>query len=226
MAMSDEILSQISIADLAARLGTDEASARQAVETALPALLAGVSGEAANPNEREKLAVAVARDHDANLLDSDDPLAQVDIADGDRIVHHLFGDQRGEVETHLERVTGGGAGSLVSKLLPILAPLVMSWVARKMTGTSGSESSGGGGLGDILGQVLGGGSTGTSGAGSATGGGGLGDILGGVLGGATASGGAGGGGLGDVLGQLGGQAGGGGGLDDLLGSILGGVAKR
>lgn len=78
------------------------------------------------------------------------------------------------------------------------------------------------GLGDVLGQVLGGGSR----QGSAGGAGGLGSVLGQVLGGGGGA--RSGGGLGDLLGGvLGGgsrQAGGGGGLGDVLGGALGGGA--
>lgn len=255
MSMTDEIMSQISMPTLAGQLGTDEATAREAVEAALPTLLAGVTGEAANPRLRPRLAAAAQRDHDPALLDADDPIERVDPTDGDRIVGHVFGDQREEVEARLQGAVGDRAGGLVSRVLPMLAPLVMAWLARKMAGGS---SSGGGGLGDILGDVLGGrtgGGAGTGGAGgglgdvlgdvlgggasggSPGGSGGLGDILGDVLGGGTgraapggsASGSASGGlgdVVGDVLGQLGGAAGSGGGLDDLLGSVLGGTAKR
>ncbi|MBN8918087.1 MAG: tellurite resistance TerB family protein [Rhizobiales bacterium] len=106
----------------------------------------------------------------------------------------------------------------------------------------GAQQGGGGlpgGLGDILGQVLGGGGQ-RGGSGGAPSGlpGGLGDILGQVLGGGGQRGGSGGapsglpGGLGDILGQVlgggrgapqGGPSGGAsGGLEDILGQILGG----
>jgi uncharacterized protein YidB (DUF937 family) len=83
----------------------------------------------------------------------------------------------------------------------------------------GTAAAGGGGLGDILGGLLGGGAA-PGGRGMAPGGGGLGDILGGLLGGGAAPGGRGPGG-----------APAGGGLDDLLkgglaGSVLtGGLGK-
>jgi uncharacterized membrane protein YebE (DUF533 family) len=97
------------------------------------------------------------------------------------------------------------------------------------TNTRGAS---GGGLGDILGQVLGGQPQGSSGGGGQLPGG-LGDILGQVLGGGQPAGrstGGRGGDIGDILGQvLGGQSqrGGGsgqtgGGLGDILGQILGG----
>jgi hypothetical protein len=68
------------------------------------------------------------------------------------------------------------------KALPILAPLVLAFLAKSFGGRGLGAQGGGGGLGDILG-----------------GGGGLGDIVGGIVGGG------GGGALGDVLrGLLGG----------------------
>lgn len=215
---TEQILSQIPIARLAAQLGTDEQTAQEAAEVALPTLLAGLTNEAQDPRRAPALAAAVQRDHDPATLAADDPLAAVDPDEGNRIVSHLFGADRGEVEARMQGAVGGASGSLVSRMLPLLAPLVMSWLAGKVR-DGGSGRSGGGGLGDILGDVLGGA---VSGGRAGSGGGGLGDLLGGVLGGAAGGGrGGSGGGLGDILGQLGGRAGGGGGLDDLLGSILG-----
>lgn len=66
---------------------------------------------------------------------------------------------------------GGVGGDLVKKLLPILAPIVLAWLARKFAGsgaaaagdapaTAGSapqQDGGLGGLGDLLGGLLGGG---------------------------------------------------------------------
>jgi len=76
-------------------------------------------------------------------------------------------------------VAGGGSGSLLMALLPV----VLAMLASRGGGTQSAQP-GGGGLGDILGQVLGGGAP--------QGGSGMGDILGQVLGGGGASGGAGG----------------------------------
>ncbi len=96
---------------------------------------------------------------------------------------------------------GGVGGDLVRKLLPILAPIVMSYLAKKILG--GQNAGGGAGdvagrdgsgdsagqpggidLGSILGGILGGGPQGGAGAP----GGGFGDILGGILGGGSQGG--------------------------------------
>ena len=89
---------------------------------------------------------------------------EVDEADGAKIAHHVFGDNEQQVVNQLGGLGGGNA--LIQKLLPILAPIVMSWLAGKLMGadeaqgqTRQAPSSGGGGLGDILGQILGGGAS-------------------------------------------------------------------
>ncbi len=88
----------------------------------------------------------------------------------------------------------GGGSDLFKSLLPMLAPIVMGFLGKQAAGSAASAqgADAGGGLGDLVGGLLGGGE----------GGGGLGDMLGGLLGG--------------------GGDGGGGGLGDLLGGLLGG----
>ena len=135
---------------------------------------------------------------------------------GNEILGQIFGskDMSRGVAQQLSADTGIGA-ALLKKMLPVIAAMIMGQLAKSATGGTSGGGTSGGGLGDILGQVLGGGQQGQ--------GGGLGDILGQVLGGGAQSG---GGGLGDILGQVlgGGQQGqsGGGGLGDILGQVLGG----
>lgn len=83
----------------------------------------------------------------------------------------------------------------------------------------GAQQPGGGGLGDLLGGLLGGGPQQQP-----PGGGGLGDLLGGLLGGQRPPPPGAGGGLGSVLGSMlgGGQSGGLGGLGSVLGHLAGG----
>ncbi len=52
MAAYDDILAQIPIADLARRLGVDEATAGSAVQQAIPTLLGGLGANAADPVRR------------------------------------------------------------------------------------------------------------------------------------------------------------------------------
>jgi uncharacterized protein YidB (DUF937 family) len=90
------------------------------------------------------------------------------------------------------QATGGGMGSIMMALLPV----VLSMLTARGGGTGrGGAGAGGGGLEDILGQVLGGGA-------QRGGGGGMADILGGMLGGGSGGGAGGMGGLGAILEQM------------------------
>jgi hypothetical protein len=192
MSAVEEILSEIPINQLAGQLGVDTRTAEQATRQVLPALLGGIQANTDDPGGAASFARAV-QQHDGGLVQGGVDLDQVDTDDGDKIVGHVFGPNRGQVENRLGGVGGVGGQDLIAKLLPILAPIVMAWLSKKLSGGAGSA---GAGSGPDLGSMFGGGS----------GGGGLGDllgpILGSVLGGGSAGAGRGGDPLGDLLGGL------------------------
>lgn len=176
--MIEEILAQLPADELAGQLGTDPNTATDAARKALPALLGGLSSNVA-AGGGDALGAALQKDHDGSLLDGPDPLGAVDVQDGQKILGHIFGDQQGQVVDQLGATSGAGS-SIFAKLLPMLAPMVLSWVGKRlMTGMAGQATSSAGaqegGLGDVLGQMAGGSSSGGSG--------GMADILGGLLGG-------------------------------------------
>lgn len=239
MAAVDDILSKVDLDQLAAQVGEDPQKVEQAARAALPALLGGLQANAQDPGGAASLTEALSQ-HDDDLLEGGVSLDQVDTGDGERITQHIFGDNREQVVNQLGGV-GGVGGGLVAKLLPILAPMVLSWLAKQ-----------------VLGGRSGGAAGGTAGAGTGgagTGGGGMGDLLEGMLGGGgsrpsgtaqsgpslpsrvdapqSSAQGAGGGSLQDLLGSVLGQAAGGGAagrdderagggsITDLLGGLLG-----
>ena len=183
MSAVDDILSSIPLADLAQRLGVDEGTAEQATRQALPALLGGIQANTDDPGGAASFASAVDQ-HDGSLVDGGVNLDDVDTRDGQKIVGHVFGDQRGQVVQQLGTTGGSSTTSdLMGRLLPLLAPIVMAYLARRLSGAGAGAggAQGGGGIGDLLGSILGG----MGGQGGAQGGlpGGLGDLLGGLLGG-------------------------------------------
>lgn len=177
----DDLLSQIPMDQLARQLGVDEQTAERATRQALPALLGGMQANAQDPAGAASLSSALG-EHDDNLLDGGIDFGQVDTNDGDKIVRNVFGDNREQVVNQLGGSgggTAGGGGNLIARLLPMLAPIVMSYLAKqfsKRAGTAATPSAagGGGGLEDLLGGLLGG---------QGGPGGGIGDLLGGLLGG-------------------------------------------
>ena len=186
MSAVDEILSQVDLEQLAQQVGADPAEVEQAARTALPALLGGLDANAADPAGAASLTEALGQ-HDPSLVEGGVDLAKVDPAEGDKIAQHIFGDNRDQVVSQLGGVGGSASKGIVAKLIPILAPIVLSWLAKKVLGgaadasRSPSTSGAGGGLGDILGQVLGGATKGTQSGGVDTGSI-LTDVLGGLLG--------------------------------------------
>jgi hypothetical protein len=184
----NELISQIPMNQLAQQLGVDEQTAEQATRQALPALLGGMQANAHDPAGAASLSEALGQ-HDDNLLEGGVDFNQVDTDDGDKIVGNIFGPNREQVVNQLGGFGGGGGGGaggsgLIAKLLPMLAPIVMSYLAKQFSkrggaaatasATGGSAAGGAGGLEDLLGGLMGGQ------GGQA---GGLGDLLGGLLGG-------------------------------------------
>ncbi|MBS1698193.1 MAG: DUF937 domain-containing protein [Actinobacteria bacterium] len=196
----DEILKQVPIGDIAQKLGVSDDVARQAVQEGGAALLGGLAKNAESPEGSAAIEAALAK-HDG--FSGAASLDDVDEADGEKIVSHVFGSNAEQVAQTLT-TDQKTAGIDFGKLLPILAPIVMGLIAKGKSGGSG-----GGGLGDLLGGLFGGGQQQEQG--QAAGGGGLGDILGG-LGGLFGGG------------QQGSTAGGAGGIDigGLIGGLLGG----
>lgn len=161
----DDLFSQLQGAPLqqiAGQLGTDTDQARSAVGAALPMLLGALGRNAQQPQGADNLFGALQRDHAGGpdlggLLGSllgggmggmggaaAAPARQLD-AGG--ILGHIFGGAQSRAESGLGQATGLGAGQ-AGQLLQILAPIVMSFLARRTQG-GGMDA---GGLGSMLGQ--------------------------------------------------------------------------
>ncbi|WP_111509464.1 DUF937 domain-containing protein [Mycobacterium kyogaense] len=188
----DDLYSQIPVQQIAGRLGVDEGEVDRAVKTLVPVLVGGLQRNAEDPDTAQGIASAADSHARSGLLDGGVSVDQVDEADGSRAIAKIFsGNYTGQVASAL---SGGGAGNsdLIQKLLPILAPIVLAYIGKRLSGGQAQQvpgQSGGGGIGDILGSILGGGA-------KPGGNNPLGSILGSILGGDKA------GGVGDILGGL------------------------
>jgi hypothetical protein len=214
MSAVDDILGAMPADQISQQVGASPDEVRTAAAAVLPALLGGLQANAGDPSGAGSILQALGQ-HDDDLLTGGADLSAIDEQDGTAIAGHIFGDQEDEVVNRLgglPAVGGSGAGgALVRKLLPILAPMVLSWLANRVLkgggggpggGTAGGQAEsapslpgGGGGsapgsLDDMLRDVLGsatGGSSATP-SGSSSGGGSAagfdpGSIIGDVLGG-------------------------------------------
>ena len=207
--MLDQLMNAIPTDQLAQAVGEDEATTRAAVQAALPALLGGLSANANNPAGAQSLLDALGQHQDG--LADDVRLDALDPTDGEKIVGHVFGGNTDAVVNQLGGLGGAQSGALVRKLLPLLAPIVLSWLAKKVGGAMGGQGlpQGGSATTSQPGGPLGQGRPEPQAPTSAAQGGGLDpteilqDVLGGALGGVTGRQSQSGGGiLGDVLGSI------------------------
>ncbi|MEW2483037.1 DUF937 domain-containing protein [Mycobacterium sp. NPDC051198] len=199
MAGLDDLFAQIPVADIASKLGADEGEVNAAIKTLVPALVGGVAENVQADNiDSSDLESAVSAQGVSGLLDGGVSVDQVDANEGNQIVSKIFGGNDSNQVASALAGTGAGGGDLIKKLLPILAPIVLAYIgkqfAQKNAAPAGeAQASGGGGLGDILGSILGGATGGGAAANNP-----LGSILGSVLGGGGGQGNA----IGEILGGL------------------------
>ncbi|HVQ83373.1 MAG TPA: DUF937 domain-containing protein [Mycobacterium sp.] len=193
MAGLDDLYAQIPTSDIANKLGADEGEVENAVHTLVPALLSGLQQNSQDP-EHANLIESAASSHAARgLLDAGGGLDQVDESDGHQAVATLFGGNDADQVASALAKGGAGNSDLLKRLLPVLLPIVLAYIGKQLgSGDSSAsqkkEEASGGGLGEVLGSILAGGS-GDKSLGGILGtvlsgkGGALGDILGGLLGG-------------------------------------------
>jgi hypothetical protein len=195
MAGLDELFNQIPTQQIASTLGVDEGEVNSAIKTLIPVMVGGLQQNAQDPDAATNIASAANTHAASGLLDGGVSVEQVDEADGSKAISKIFGgNDSGQVASAL---AGGGAGNsdLIKRLLPMLAPIVLAYIGKQLSGGQAqaqpqAQSGGGGGLADVLGSILGGATSGGGGNNP------LGSILGSVLGGSQ------GGPLGDILGGL------------------------
>jgi hypothetical protein len=175
MAELDGLMDMIPIGEIAKKLGIDEKAAKSAVSTVLPTIVAGLSANASDSEGAAKLEKTLTK-HTEKSTKIDD----IDEEDGKKIVNHVFGSKKAAVE-EAAADKANVTSDIIAKILPIVAPIVLAWLAQKFLGGSSektetksatpAESSGG--IGDILGGLVG----------SKEGQDMLGGLLGGLLGG-------------------------------------------
>jgi hypothetical protein len=161
-ALNDNTIGQIS-----QQLGTDQSTANNAIQAALPMLLGGLARNSASEGGASALAGALDRDHDGSILDDlGGFLGNYSSGSGAGILGHVFGGAQGAVEQSVSQASGLDMGK-VGPLLVMLAPIVMGAIGR-------TQRQSGIGAGDLAGLL--GGATQQMGSGS-----GLMDMLSSVL---------------------------------------------
>ena len=160
---------------IAKTLNIDESKAKWIVAAAVPLMIAALNyNSKKDKTQEENINQALQDKHNGGILDSlSDFLGQGPSEDGSKIVSHMFGNNTDMVKDNLSAKTGISSAQIGS-VLAILAPIVMGYLGKQK-----QEQSSGGGIGDLLGNLIGGASS------SSSGGGLLGSILGSFMGGSS-----------------------------------------
>ncbi len=197
--ISDDMLNQLSN-----HIGAEPEQTATATEGVFATLLGGLANNASTETGLASLGSALDRNHDGTMLD--DLMGMVGgmlrgggsngATDGPGIVGHVLGDRQEVAAEQISQRSGLNIGQIM-KLLPILAPIVMSVLGKtknsggldlgSLAGVlmgSAQQTQQRGGMGDLIGSVLGG----VLGGGQQQqqpqqGGGGLAGVLGGIFGG-------------------------------------------
>ena len=185
----------------AAGISTDEV--KKVLSAALPSLLNGAVEQANNEETATGFAKALSFHSKDDTSDVRAFVKNADTADGEKIVHHLIGNDEATVNQISERA-GVSSGNTMM-ILAMVAPLLLNILGKASNSQQSSNNNSS--IGSIMNGLLGGGSSSSSGG-----------LLGGLLGGGNS-----GGGL--LGGLLGGGSNSNSGSDSLLGSILGGLFK-
>jgi hypothetical protein len=111
------------------QIGADPAATERAIGVALPTLVGGLARNAQQPAGAQALSTAL-NDHSSTLDQLGAIVADPNSGPGAGILGHIFGQQRAPVEQGVSKAAGLDAHQ-IGKLMMILAPIVMSVLARR-----------------------------------------------------------------------------------------------
>jgi hypothetical protein len=153
------------VQQLASQFGLAPAQAEAAMSALLPMVTAGLQREAATKGEAG-LAAAIATGQHESYIDQPAVLADpATTLDGNAILGHMFGtkDVSRQVAAGAAQKSGIDPATL-QKMLPVVAAIVMGYLAKRSknagagagpaTGGAGTAPAANGGLGAILGSLL------------------------------------------------------------------------
>jgi len=129
LTLVDELLAELGdpgLEQIGGMLGTDPATARTILQETAGTIVAGLARSAEHPEGAEALRTALDDHTDADPFNGD--VASL-TRDGQNILAHVLGGQGAEhAADELARFAGVGSTALM-KVLPLLAPMIMSLLA-------------------------------------------------------------------------------------------------
>ncbi len=146
--------------------GLQPEQAGAVVSQGLPEIL-GKMQQNASSGDSGLLGALLGGKHDGSILDNiSGYLNGGDFSDGGKILGHVFGDEKDALSSNLSAKTGVDS-SIISKIIPMLLPIVMGYLGKQAQSNGVQDT---GGLGGLLGGLLGGNSNQAQAGGSSLGG--------------------------------------------------------
>jgi hypothetical protein len=142
------------VRSISEKTGINASQATNVVSSGLPALMGAMQSNLSSGDGATGLLGALTSGkHDGSLLDNIGGfLNGSDFTDGSKILGHVLGGNQDSMVQGLSAKTGVDSG-MIAKILPMLAPIVMSYLGKQAKSKGVSNS---GGLSDLLGGLMGG----------------------------------------------------------------------
>jgi hypothetical protein len=175
MQITDILAQTGGLQSMARELGVSEAQAATGAEALLPAILGGLKKQTqAQPAGLGGLGDLLGQLGGGGLLDNVLSPQPTDVSQGNDVLGQIFGSK--DVSRTVAQNASSQSGldpALLRQMLPMLAMLVTGFMAKQQGAAQPDAAPAGGGLGDLLGGLLGGGQRPGGGASA----GGLGSML-------------------------------------------------
>ena len=128
--------SQSSVNQVAGKTGLSKKQIQTLLTLAIPLLIKFMTTTASSGSGAQSLLGALAQHN--NKKDMAEQLQEADTDDGEKIIGHIFGSQKAEVEQNLSAQSGLSAEQ-VNQILAIIAPAMMSGVSEAASDASLSQ---------------------------------------------------------------------------------------
>ena len=119
------------VAQIARSVGVSGGDVTNVLAGAVPAMMAGLTRNTASAGGADALLGVLDRDHDGSILD--DVMGYLggggNVADGSKILGHVFGGRQEKVEQAVSRSSGIDMGS-AANIMAMVAPLIMGSLGK------------------------------------------------------------------------------------------------
>ena len=153
-ALMSTMLSEESIQNLGAKAEASPDEVRGVLGSALPLLLNGANAQATNQDTASGFLGALQQHAQDDASNVGSFLGGVDMADGAKIIGHLFGGNTG-AQTQAVAQQAGVSQAKTGNILAAVAPLLLTLLGQQAASGSNSANNNALGIGSLMGSLLG-----------------------------------------------------------------------